>query len=117
MSEIRMEQIRQKALAFRRQRDWEQFHDPKNLAEGLIVEAAELLENFLWKKTDESRKVSEPDKERISDELADIFVFMLYLCEEYEIDLLEVTDRKIDKNALKYPVEKSRGRSTKYTEL
>lgn len=112
-----LEQIRQKVLTFRRERDWEQFHDPKNLAEGLAIEAAELLENFLWKKTGESRQLDEAARGRVADELADIFVFMLYLCEEFNIDLLAATGRKIEKNAEKYPVEKSRGSSKKYREL
>ena len=117
MPNDRLEEIRQKALRFRRQRDWEQFHDPKNLAEGLIIEAAELLEHFLWKKTDESRQPGQVDRERISDEMADIFVFLLYLCEELDIDLLEAASRKIDKNAQKYPIDKARGSRKKYSDL
>ena len=109
--------IRKQVLAFRRAREWEPFHDPKNLAEGLIIEAGELLEHFLWKHTDESRRAGEREKEQIADEMADIFVYLLYLCEEFGIDLLEATSRKIEKNAKKYPVDKARGSRKKYDEL
>lgn len=117
MGAISLEDVRRRVLEFRRQRNWEQFHDPKNLAEGLAIEAAELLENFLWKTTEESRSVSEEDRERIADEMADIFVFLLYLAEEFHIDLPEATAKKIEKNAQKYPIEKSRGSRKKYREL
>jgi dCTP diphosphatase len=111
------ETIRQKLLEFRRQRDWEQFHDPKNLAEGLTIEAAELLENFLWKTADQSRHLSETERQRVQEEVGDIFAFLIYLCHELDIDLFEATDRKIDLNQKKYPVEKARGKSTKYKDL
>lgn len=117
MENQNLEQIRQKVLAFRRERDWEQFHDPKNLAEGLSIEAAELLENFLWKTTDESRRLDAAEKARVADELADIFVFLLYLSEELQIDLVEAAGRKLEKNAEKYPVDKARGSRKKYRDL
>ncbi len=109
--------VREKVLAFRAERDWEQFHDPKNLAEGLVVEAAELLENFLWKRCGESRELDAADKVRVADELADIFVFLVYLSEELGVDLLEEVERKVALNGQKYPVDKSRGSRKKYTEL
>jgi NTP pyrophosphatase (non-canonical NTP hydrolase) len=111
------ETIRQKLLEFRRQRDWEQFHDPKNLAEGLMIEAAELMENFLWKTAEQSRTLNDTERRRVQEEVGDIFAFLIYLCHELEIDLFEATDRKIDLNQKKYPVEKARGKSTKYKDL
>lgn len=111
------ETIRQKLLEFRRQRDWEQFHDPKNLAEGLAIEAAELLENFLWKTAEQSRTLNEKERQRVQEEVGDIFAFLIYLCHELGIDLFEATDRKIDLNHKKYPVDKARGKSTKYKNL
>ncbi len=114
---MNFETIRQKLLEFRSQRDWEPFHDPKNLAEGLMIEAAELLENFLWKSVEQSRMLSEIEQQRVEEEIGDIFAFLVYLCHELKIDLFEATSRKIDLNQIKYPVEKSRGKSAKYKDL
>ena len=111
------ETIRELALKFRRERDWEQFHSPKDLAEGLTIEAAELLENFLWKSPDESRKPSPAMKQRIEHELSDILMFLIFLCEELEIDIFEAAEKKIEHNREKYPVEKCRGSNKKYDEL
>lgn len=111
------EALKQKLLQFRNQRDWQQFHDPKNLAEGLTIESAELLENFLWKKSEDSRKLSDKERQRVQEEIGDIFAFLIYLCHELDIDLFEATCQKIDLNHKKYPVEKSKGKSTKYKDL
>ena len=116
MSET-FEELKKRILAFRDERDWGQFHSPKNLAEGLSVEAGELLENFLWMTAEESRKLPAEKLERIKPEIADIFVFLVYLCRELDIDLFEETKRKLKINEEKYPVEKARGNSTKYTDL
>ncbi len=109
--------IQKKIIAFRNERDWAQFHDPKNLAEALSIEAGELLENFLWKTTEQSRKLSSEELANVKHEIADIFIFLTYLCNEYKIDLLREIENKIAHNAAKYPVEKSKGSSRKYTEL
>jgi dCTP diphosphatase len=109
--------IRKLALDFRSERDWQQFHTPKDLAEGLTIEAAELLENFLWKTPDESRSPSPEVKKRIEHELSDILLFLIYLCQELDVDLFEAAADKIRHNAGKYPVEKSKGSNKKYTEL
>ncbi|MBN1124990.1 MAG: nucleotide pyrophosphohydrolase [Sedimentisphaerales bacterium] len=113
----RYEELKEKALSFRNKRDWQQYHSPKNLAEGLSVEAAELLENFLWISPEQSRNLSEEKKARIKPELADIFVFLIYLCEELEVDLFEETVKKIEHNAKKYPLHKAKGSHKKYTDL
>ena len=112
-----LESIRKKILAFRNERDWAQFHDPKNLAEALSIEAGELLENFLWKTTEQSRKLSPEELKNVKEELSDIFIFLTYLSEEYEIDLLKEVEKKIALNEAKYPVEKAKGTSRKYTNL
>ena len=114
---IDYETLRQKALKFRDDRDWKQFHDPKNLAEGLNIEASELLEHFLWKTCEESRDTSKLPKEKIKEEIGDIFMFIIYLCDSMEIDMFQATSDKIDHNDKKYPVDKARGRREKYTEL
>jgi len=111
------EAIQQKILAFRNERDWSQFHDPKNLAEALSIEAGELLENFLWKTTEQSRNISADELANVKHEIADIFIYLTYLCEEYRIDLLKEVENKIAVNEAKYPVEKVKGSSKKYTQI
>ncbi len=109
--------IQKKIISFRNDRDWAQFHDPKNLAEALCIEAGELLENFLWKTTERSRHLSMEELKNVKEELADIFIFLTYLSEEYKIDLLAEVERKIAINNTKYPIEKSKGSSKKYSAL
>ena len=104
-------------MAFRNARDWAQFHDPKNLAEALSIEAGELLENFLWKTTQQSRNLSEEGLKNVKEEFADIFIFITYLSEEYKIDLLKEVEKKIAVNEKRYPVEKAKGSSKKYSAL
>ncbi len=111
------DELKRKVLEFRDERDWAQFHSPKNLAEGLSVEAGELLENFLWVGSEDSRDLPAKTLERIKPELADIFVYLIYLSNELGVDLFDETTRKLKLNAEKYPVEKSRGNSAKYTDL
>ena len=112
-----LESIQKKILSFRNERDWAQFHDPKNLAEALSIEAGELLENFLWKTTEQSRNLTAEELKNVKEELADIFIFLTYLSEEYKIDLLAEVEKKIAMNEAKYPVEKAKGSNKKYTEL
>ena len=97
---------------FRDERDWAQFHDSKNLALALSIEAAELNELFLWKKDAESEAV---DKQRLREELADVFAYALMLAGRHGLDVSQIVKDKITLNAKKYPVESSRGRSAKYT--
>ena len=112
-----LESIQEKIISFRNERDWAQFHDPKNLAEALSIEAGELLENFLWKTTEQSRNLTAEELKNVKEELADIFIFLTYLSEEYKIDLFKEVENKIAQNAAKYPVEKAKGSARKYTEL
>ena len=109
--------LKRKILAFRDKRDWRQYHDPKSLSQAIGIEAAELQEIFLWMTTDQSHRLNDADKSRVREELADIFIFMMYLCDTFDIDLLQAVALKLEKNALKYPIEKSKGLSTKYTDL
>lgn len=105
------EEIIEALLKFRNERDWEQFHNPKDLALAINVEAGELLELFLWKSPDEA------NKEKVKEELADIFAFALLLAEKYQFDVKEIVLEKIQRNAEKYPVEKAKGTAKKYNEL
>lgn len=107
-------EIEQKIIDFRNERNWEQFHHIKDLLLGLNIEVSELQELFLWK-TEE--QLTEIDKEKIKEELADIAIFLIYISKHYDIDLLESISKKIDKNGIKYPVEKSKNSNKKYNEL
>jgi dCTP diphosphatase len=117
--EVRVAELKERVLAFARERDWEQFHSPKNLSMALAAEAGELLENFLWVSTDDSRATARDPKRReaIEHEIADIVIYALQFANQTGIDLASAIEAKMAHNARKYPVEKSRGRSAKYTEL
>ena len=104
-------------LAFRRERDWEQFHNPKDVAISLSIEAAELLEWFQWRNLDEIRDMLQSDKrEQLEDEIADVDVYLSYLCHDLGIDLNQVVKNKMAKNAAKYPKERVKGRADKHNE-
>ncbi|WP_430009843.1 nucleotide pyrophosphohydrolase [Methylophaga lonarensis] len=104
-------------IAFRRERDWEQFHRPKDLAISLSIEAAELLEWFQWRTDDEINQMLSSDKrQQLEDEIADVAVYLTYLSHDLQIDLDAVIANKLKKNAAKYPVDKVRGRADKYNE-
>ena len=115
-SEDNLESLRNKINQFVAERDWTQFHTPKNLAMAMIVEAAELVEQFQWDTPQESQQLSPEKREAVAHELADTFVYLLRIAEVLEIDLIEATNKKIELNALKYPVDKARGSNAKYTE-
>ena len=101
-------------IQFRNDRDWEQFHDSKNLALAISIEAAELNELFLWKKDNEVENVNQ---EKLKEELADILSFAFLLAEKHNLDVFDIISEKIKTNALKYPVEKAKGTAKKYDEL
>ena len=105
------EEIIHALLKFRNERDWEQFHNPKDLALAINVEAGELLELFLWKNSEEA------NKEQVKEELADVFAFAFMLAEKYNFDVKEIVLEKIRRNAEKYPIEKAKGSAKKYNEL
>jgi NTP pyrophosphatase (non-canonical NTP hydrolase) len=100
---------------FVEERDWAQFHTPKNLAMAMIVEAAELVEQFQWDTPQESQQLSPEKREAVSHELADTFVYLLRIAEVLNIDLITAANQKIDLNARKYPADKARGSNAKYT--
>ena len=102
---------------FSSQRDWDQFHSPKNLASALTVEAAELLEHFQWLTEAQSRELPADKRVAVGEEMADVFLYLLRLSDQLNIDLVDAARRKLALNAAKYPVDKSRGTSKKYTEL
>lgn len=101
-------------IKFREDRDWKQFHNLKDLLIGLNIEVSELQELFLWKS---DLEISNIEKEKIENEIADIFIFLTYIIKEFDIDLVNAVKRKIDLNNQKYPIEKSKGSNKKYTEL
>ena len=103
-----------KLIKFRDERDWEQFHDSKNLAVAISIEASELNELFLWKSTEQSDKV---EIDRIKEELADILSFSFLLAEKHGLDPFDIVSEKIKRNGEKYPVEKAKGKSDKYDQL
>lgn len=111
-----LEALRSRINQFVKERDWEQFHSPKNLAMAMIVEAAELVEHFQWDTLEESYQLDDEKREKVGQELADTFVYLLRIAEVTGIDLIEAANLKIDLNAKKYPVEKVRGSNKKYTE-
>lgn len=114
MNEI--DQLQQRLKQFAIDRDWEQFHAPKNLAMALIVEAAELVEHFQWLTEQQSRQLPADKLQEVAFELADIFIYSLRLAERLDIDLLATVEKKIMINEQKYPIDKVRGSSKKYTE-
>ena len=110
-----IEQITGALVEFRDERNWEQFHNPKDLALALSIEASELNELFLWKK--DETEWNDIDQEKIREELADIFAYAFLLADRYQLDVQQIVKEKISKNAEKYPVEKSYNNSSKYTDL
>ena len=107
--------LREKINAFVAERDWAQFHTPKNLAMAMIVEAAELVEQFQWDTPLQSQQLTPEKREAVAHELADTFVYLLRIAEVLKIDLIEATNEKIALNAVKYPVDKVKGNNAKYT--
>ena len=110
-------ELRDRLRAFTAEREWDQFHSPKNLAMALTGEAAELLEIFQWLTEAESRAPTPAQRAAADEEIADVLLYLLRLADQLGIDPADAARRKLQANARKYPVEKSRGKSTKYTEL
>ena len=112
-----LDELRQRVLRFVAEREWERFHSPKNLAMALSVEASELLEVFQWLTEEQSRNPAPEVKAAAADEIADVLIYLLQVSHRLGIDPLAAAHAKVARNALKYPVEKSRGLAKKYTEL
>lgn len=102
---------------FRDERDWMQFHDPKNMSISIVLEASELLEHFQWKTKEEAQQYVKEHKEEIQDEIADVAMYLFELADNLGIDLLDAMKNKMGKNIKKYPVEKAKGKHTKYNKL
>jgi len=112
-----IEQLQAALRTFAAERAWDQFHSPKNLASALSVEAAELLEHFQWLTEEQSRSLPEQTQHAVSQEAADVLLYLLQLCDKLGIDALDAARKKLELNATKYPVERARGTSKKYSEL
>jgi len=106
---IIMDDLKKELLMFQKERDWKKFHTPENLAKSISIEAAELLEHFQWQK--------EYDENEVADELADVLIYCLYMADAMDFDVKEIILNKMKKNAIKYPIDKSKGNAKKYTEL
>ena len=112
-----IEGLRDKLRQFAAERDWDQFHSPKNLAMALSVEAAELLEHFQWLSDAESAALAPERQVKVREELADVLLYLIRLADKLDIDLATAAADKLNVNAQKYPVQKARGSSKKYTEF
>ena len=112
-----LDSLRDELRRFSAERDWDQFHSPKNLAAALAVEAAELLEPLQWLSSEQSRQLSPQTAAAVRKEMADVLLYLVRLADQLGVDLLEAARSKIVENAIKYPVEKAKGSMRKYTDL
>lgn len=109
--------LRDELRRFAAERDWDQFHSPKNLAAALVVETAELLEHFQWMSEAASKGLTAKQLREVRKEMADVLIYLVRLADKLDVDLLQAARQKMKENARKYPAEKARGTSRKYTEL
>jgi len=116
MSTDSLKQLNQKLLDFARQRDWEQFHSPKNLSMALIAECAELVEHFQWLSEDQSQQLPADKKHAVSLEMADILIYLIRCAERLDIDLIQAANEKIALNESRYPIEKCQGSAQRASE-
>lgn len=111
------DKLTKKIIAFRESRDWKQFHNPKDVALSLVLEAGEVMEHFQWKNKEEVEQYVKGYKDEIGEELADVLYWVLLMSHDLKIDILEALDKKIEKNEKKYPIEKAKGKYNKYNQL
>jgi len=111
-----IEEIKLRLRQFASERDWEQYHSPKNLSMALIAEAAELVEHFQWLTEEQSHNLPADKLEEVAQELADIQIYLIRIADKLNVDLLQAVDRKMAINEQKYPAEKVKGSAKKYTE-
>jgi NTP pyrophosphatase (non-canonical NTP hydrolase) len=116
-NEDQLRVLRDRLRVFAEQRDWNQFHTPKNLAMAVAAESGELLEHFQWLTSDESGALSDETRSRVAEEIADVLLYLIRLADKLDLDMYEAALEKIEKNGEKYPVEKSRGNARKYDQL
>ena len=112
-----LENLKLRLREFAKERDWDQFHSPKNFSMALIVECAELVEHFQWLTDEQSKNLPAETLEEVRLEMADIFLYLIRLADKLDVDLMDAANRKIKLNAEKYPVEKAKGLATKYNKL
>ncbi len=112
-----LESLKLRLREFAKERDWDQFHSPKNFSMALIVECAELVEHFQWLTDEQSKNLPAETLEEVRLEMADIFLYLIRLADKLDVDLMDAANRKIKLNAEKYPVEKAKGLATKYNKL
>lgn len=112
-----IESLTDRIVAFREARNWRQFHNPKDLALSLVLEAAEVMEHFQWKNSEEMTKHLDEHRAEVGEELADVLYWILLMGHDFNIDVLDALETKIEKNESRYPVEKSKGVHTKYDRL
>lgn len=115
MSDIK--KLQRLIIDFRNKRDWKQFHNPKDIALSLVLEAAEVMEHFQWKNPGEVKDYVKNNKNEIGEELADVFYWVLLMSHDLGINIKKSLEEKIKRNEKRYPVKKSRGKYTKYTKL
>jgi NTP pyrophosphatase (non-canonical NTP hydrolase) len=112
-----LEEFKFRLRQFAEERDWDQFHSPKNLAMALSAEVAEIVEHFQWLTEEQSKNLSQDKLEEVGKELADTFIYLIRLSDKLDIDLIAATENKIGINERKYPVAKAKGNAKKYTEF
>jgi len=113
----RLDDLSSRISRFAAERDWDQFHSPKNLSMALSVEAAELLEHFQWLTEEESRNLTSQKRCEVELEIADVFIYLVRLADRLEVDLLDAANRKLDVNESNYPIDKAKGNARKYTDF
>jgi len=111
-----LDQLKKRLRDFAAARDWDQFHSPKNLSMALAAEAGELLEQFQWLTEEQSKNLTTEQRQAVEEEMADVLLYLLRLADKLQVDVLDAAKKKITKNELKYPADKVRGSSKKYTE-
>ena len=112
-----LNELIKRIITFRDARDWKQFHNPKDLALSLVLEATEVMEHFQWKNNEETKEYVVEKKKEIGEELADVLYWVLLMSHDLEIDVLDALEKKMQKNEEKYPVNKAKGKHTKYRNL
>ena len=112
-----LEAIKHRLRKFAEERDWDQFHSPKNFSMALIVECAELVEHFQWLTDEQSKNLPAETLDEVSLEMADIMIYLIRLADKLDVDLIQTVHRKMGLNAIKYPIDKSKGLATKYNKL
>lgn len=114
---VNIQDLTQRIVAFRDARDWKQFHNPKDMALSLVLEAAEVVEHFQWKNGEEMEQYTQAHKDEIAEELADVLYWVMLMSYDLDINILEALDKKMKINEEKYPIEKAKGNAKKYTDL